>query len=341
MSGMRPITEKDIQDERSVGYMSVNDRARTSFAAVTEPNSRHAARLAQLAVSVQASQVQREQSSSSRKPTSSISWLPGTRLFQRFQPQIDYAPPPTSSSPTPRPPQPYSSRQPSGQSSYDLPAASYYGTSPPGGSTRAMPSNSGVPSSYLATTNYYASQNELVGMATGPQPYIPNTNPAGNPSSTLQSPSAQPDYAPAYHYQAWSSAGEAPTRAATTTATTATTAAAAAYGPPRSPTPTMIPQSPPHPSFTAARPATASHAIVYDPVYDPAPEVTRYRTEQSTAYTAVSGGRRGATQRLHVSAPVGSDEARLFDAIADAHSVDVGGGRGGLVRGEIREKVSE
>ncbi|OIW33212.1 hypothetical protein CONLIGDRAFT_677016 [Coniochaeta ligniaria NRRL 30616] len=46
-------------------------------------------------------------------------------------------------------------------------------------------------------------------------------------------------------------------------------------------------------------------------------EVTRLRTEQKTAYNVKSD--RGT---LRVSAPVGSNEAQLFDAIAEANSVD-------------------
>ncbi|KAI1120418.1 hypothetical protein F5Y10DRAFT_289791 [Nemania abortiva] len=45
------------------------------------------------------------------------------------------------------------------------------------------------------------------------------------------------------------------------------------------------------------------------------PHVTRYATETTTAYQVDNG-----QGHLYVSAPVGSNEARLFDAIADAHS---------------------
>jgi hypothetical protein len=44
-------------------------------------------------------------------------------------------------------------------------------------------------------------------------------------------------------------------------------------------------------------------------------EVLRYRTEKKTAYKIKS-----QSGRMRVSAPLGSNEAQLFDAIADAHS---------------------
>ncbi|KAJ2987612.1 hypothetical protein NUW58_g4404 [Xylaria curta] len=46
------------------------------------------------------------------------------------------------------------------------------------------------------------------------------------------------------------------------------------------------------------------------------PHVTKYTTETTTAYQVDSG-----KGKLYVSAPIGSNEGRLFDTIADAHSV--------------------
>ncbi|KAI0414229.1 hypothetical protein F5X98DRAFT_377977 [Xylaria grammica] len=48
----------------------------------------------------------------------------------------------------------------------------------------------------------------------------------------------------------------------------------------------------------------------------PTPHVTKYSTDTTTAYQVDSGN-----GRLYVSAPKGSNEARLFDAVAEEHSV--------------------
>ncbi len=65
----------------------------------------------------------------------------------------------------------------------------------------------------------------------------------------------------------------------------------------------------------AAYSTTAPIAAARHAPPDALPEVTRYRTEQKTTYNV-----RGSSGKLRVSAPAGSNEAQLFDAIAAANS---------------------
>ncbi|KAI1108020.1 hypothetical protein F5Y14DRAFT_460829 [Nemania sp. NC0429] len=62
-------------------------------------------------------------------------------------------------------------------------------------------------------------------------------------------------------------------------------------------------------------PAPTSQQIVSSSSSKTSPHVTRYATETRTAYQVADG--KGT---LYVSAPVGSNKARLFDAVAEAHS---------------------
>ena len=277
MSKMRPITERDIRDEGVVGYVSVNDKTHTSFSAVTEPNSRHAARLARLAMSVQAGQDEREQRSNKRKSTSAMSWLPQIGPFHRTQPQIDYTTPAADGrSPSP-PPQTrpsrssHSSRSPVRESSDYYPddrQTSTYSGAPSHDSTHRWPSDASAPSS----ASYYP------------------VDPAG------------PAYAqPAYDVYYVDDA---------TAAAAAAEAVAAAEDRDREPRGTAVV------SRRASHSATSTK-LTRTRTDDDYPEVTRYRTEYSTAYKV-----RGHNGRLQVSAPAGSNEAQLFDAIAEANSVE-------------------
>ena len=76
MSKMKPIRDMDLDDEDVVGYTSVNDKTHTSFTAVTDPNSRHAARLAKIAMSVQNNDQKKRHK---EKPKSS--WFPQIGFF--------------------------------------------------------------------------------------------------------------------------------------------------------------------------------------------------------------------------------------------------------------------
>ena len=282
MSKMRPITERDIRDEGVVGYVSVNDKTHTSFSAVTEPNSRHAARLARLAMSVQASQDEREQRNTKRKSTSAISWLPQIGPFHRTQPQLDYTTSATDRR-SPSPPlhtRPSRSSHSSGSPTREL--SDYYPDS------RQTSTYSGVSSH--DSTNRWPSD-------------------AGAPSSASYYPvdPAAPAYAqPAYdvYYV------DDTTTAHSAAAAAAAEAVAAPEDRDREPRGTTVL------SHRTSHSAT-SIKLSRTRTDDDYPEVTRYRTEHSTAYKV-----RGHNGRLQVSAPVGSNEAQLFDAIAEANSVE-------------------
>ncbi len=56
MPKMRPITDEDLDGDDVVAYTSTNDSQITSFTALSAPNSRHAARLARIAMAVQNNQ---------------------------------------------------------------------------------------------------------------------------------------------------------------------------------------------------------------------------------------------------------------------------------------------
>ncbi|KAK3378849.1 hypothetical protein B0T24DRAFT_716545 [Lasiosphaeria ovina] len=92
--------------------------------------------------------------------------------------------------------------------------------------------------------------------------------------------------------------------------------------------------SPTRSSASSAGPLTAAYVpeanvVTVSPpgTQEPLPlEVVRYRTDTKTAYRVKgvgqehASGKRKLKRELYVSAPVGSNEAALFDAIADANS---------------------
>ncbi|KAK3312713.1 hypothetical protein B0H66DRAFT_607774 [Apodospora peruviana] len=276
---MKSIRDRDLDDEDVVGYTSINDKTHTSFTAVTDPNSRHAAHLAKIALSVQ---------NNERKKPKKSSWLPQIGFFQQHNHrQLQYTSPATTAITAPS-------------------------LSPPG-------------SSYSNTTQeeaytYYPQQ--------AVQRYNDDNSTPSLQRRAPQTGNVLPDHQP-HLYRTPSGSGRSHSAVyeeVIGVVDVEPPATAEYYTPLPSgstyPHPASYYQEDPH--DRVAPPVTMSVTAgtrdcdrdYYQPV-----EVTRYRTEQKTAYEVVRGNTTRGNNVLRVSAPKGSSEAQLFDAIAEANSV--------------------
>jgi hypothetical protein len=253
---VQPFDEEDFQEsDHVVSYSSKNKVEKTTFQAVSSPNSRHAAKLAEIALAVQTNQTPRpherraalmSSSSVPRQQIQATAYNNGT--YESISPQqMDFQgsngantfqgnyPTTAGNFSAPQQQQHYQNT-----SSHSYPAAQY---------------QTPIPSS----TQEYKQV---------PQPVQPDYPVASGTS-----------YAPQQLQQYQGTSGYWPP--ATQYAATAPT------------------------SMQVSRPAQAFQQ----------PEVTRFATEERTAYQL-----RGHNGSLRVSAPVGSNEARLFDEVARQNS---------------------
>lgn len=303
MPKIRPIRDSDLNDEDRdiVSYTSVNDKTHSSFTAVTDPNSRHASRLAKIALSVQQNNDQKNRQHKEK----SSSWLPQLGFWQPPQnqnkKQLEYYTAPSSSS-----------------SSSSKAVASGLPSLPP-------PPTSPSAASY-ASTSYSYPQAQRYSDDPTHVPYQPPVNCcSGSDVRTRSRSPATGAYSEVVEAVDIVDA-EPPATTGYYAAYSGGTYEAYPYHPPtsREPNPTI--------TTMAIVPRTVAVTQHHEPVlgrviprdsepYYPAVEVTRYRTEHKTAYEVREKRTSGnGNSVLRVSAPKGSSEAQLFDAIAEANS---------------------
>jgi hypothetical protein len=254
---VQPFDEEDFQEsDNVVSYSSKNKVEKTTFQAVSSPNSRHAAKLAQIALAVQTNQTPR--SHERRAAIMSSSSVPRQQIQATAYNSGTYE----SMSPQQMDPQErngantFQGNYPATAGNYSAPQQQQHYQDISSHSFPAAQYQTPIPS----TTQEYRQVPQPV------QPDYPVA--AGN------------TYAPQQLQQYQGTSGYWPQ--------------ATQYAAPI-PTSTQV-----------SRPAPAAFQQ---------PEVTRFATEERTAYQL-----RGQNGSLRVSAPVGSNEAQLFDEVARQNS---------------------
>ncbi|KAH6866219.1 hypothetical protein B0T10DRAFT_611945 [Thelonectria olida] len=245
MPKMKPLRFDDLEDHDGVSYKSTNTAVHASFTAVSAPNSRHAARLAQLAVSVQKPQRKKH---STRKLQ-----LPPPVSTHRHQ--IQYVP-----------------------------------------DRRVLPQEV-VDWDESASTASWVS-----GETVGAPPQLADYR--LHPNSDSITPQAAPQNAEAF----WKTAPDAWSEASSGMRPTEP------YPDGQRPRAEEI--SPPEESGAVPYSVQQQVTTVIQPrSSQAAPKVTRWRTDSKTTYEVRYG-----SGSLRVSAPVGSNEVALFNAVADANA---------------------
>jgi hypothetical protein len=252
---VQPFDEEDFQEsDHVVSYSSKNKVEKTTFQAVSSPNSRHAAKLAEIALAVQTNQAPR--SHERRAAIMSSSSVPRQQIQATAYNSGTYE----SMSPQQMDPQgrneanTYQGNYPATAGNYSAPQQQQYQDT----SAHSFPAaqyQTPIPSS----TQEYRHV---------PQPVQPDYPVAPGTS-----------YAPQQLQQYQGTSG---------------------YWPPAT-------------QYAAPVPTSMQVSPATQPFQQP--EVTRFATEERTAYQL-----RGQNGSLRVSAPVGSNEAQLFDEVARQNS---------------------